>query len=223
MMVAFGPGSPYDRTESQSYSKGMKDKSMYPIKGKWRTFVLNRFVKYFPTGETLESYLNNEDDANLDPDNIIRLLPLVALYAGRHEMLQLAEEAALQLQVNDMNITIILAACRIMESFILHTDLSIEDHLKAVIADLKSSSRLHPQPLDRAVAGHLLTALDYSAKLDVQSATMKFGKAWGIETMNGIIMYNYGRGRELFWTFANVLVTGKHGIVQWLENTGGMV
>lgn len=177
MMVAFGPGSPYDHTGSQSYSKGMKDKSMYPIKGKWRTFVLNRFVKYFPTGETLESYLNNEDDANLDPDNIIRLLPLVALYAGRHEMLQLAEEAALQLQVNDMNITIILAACRIMESFILHTDLSIEDHLKAVIADLKSSSRLHPQPLDRAVAGHLLTALDYSAKLDVQSATMKFGKA----------------------------------------------
>ena len=175
MMAAFGPGSPYDNTGPQSYSKGMKDRSKYPIKGKWRNFVLNRFVAYFPTGETLESYTN--DDANVDPDNIVRLVPLVALYAGQPDLLKTAEEAAQQLQVNDMIITLILAACRIMESFILHGELGVEDHLRAVIAELKSPSRLHPQPLDLAVAGHLQTALDCSRKMDVQSATANFGKA----------------------------------------------
>ena len=175
-MAGFGPGSPYDNTVTQAYSKGMTDKSMYPIKSKWRNFVLNRFVKYFPTGETLENYTSREDDTNVDPDNIVRLVPLVALYAGTPHMLQTAEKAAQQLQVNDMIITLILAACRIMEKFILYSELSIEDNLKAVIADLKSSSRTHPQPLDLAVAGHLQAALDCK-KMDIQSATAKFGKA----------------------------------------------
>ena len=176
MMTAFGPGSPYDNIGPQSYSKGMKDKSMYPIKNKWRNFVLNRFVKYFPTGETLESYTNNNDDDNVDPDNIVRLIPLVAMYAGAPYMLKKAEEAAQQLQINDMIITVILAACRIVESFILHKELSLEDHLKAVIRELKYSSRSHPQPLDLAVAGHLQAALD-SKNMDVTSSTAKFRKA----------------------------------------------
>ena len=175
MVAAFGPGSPYDNGGPQGYSKGMKDKSMYPIKSKWRNFVLNRFLKYFATGETLESNID-DDDTNVDPDNIVRLIALVALYAGTPHMLETAEHAAQQLQANDMIITIILAACRIVESFILHGELSIEDHLNSVIGELKSSSRVHPQPLDLAVAGHLQAALD-AKNLDVQSATTKFGKA----------------------------------------------
>ena len=173
-MIAFGPNSPYANTGPQSYSKGMKDKSMYPIKGKWRNYVLNRFVTYFPTGVTLEDYVH--DDPNVDPDNIVRLIPLVALYAGRPDMLQIAEEAALQLQVNDMIITLVLAACRIIQQFILHGEIGPEHQLRAVIAELKSPSRAHPQSLDLAVAGHLQKALD-CRQVEVETATAQFGKA----------------------------------------------
>ena len=174
MMVAFGPNSPYTNTGPQGYSKGMKDKSMYPITGKWRNFVLNRFVTYFPTGVTLEDYIYV--DSNVDPDNIVRLIPLVALYAGRLDMLQIAEEAALQLQVNDMITTLVLAACCIVQQFILHGEIGSEHQLRAVIAELKSPSRAHPQPLDLAVAGHLQKALD-CREMDVETATAQFGKA----------------------------------------------
>ena len=176
MMTAFGPGSHYDNTGPQNYSKQMKDKSMYPIKKKWRNFVLNRFVNYYPTGDSLENYVD-ENDTNVDPDNIVRLVPLVILYAGQPNMLEVAEKAAQQLQVNDMIITIVLAACRIIEQFVLHEEgKSCEDHLKAVIAELKSPSRAHPQPLDLAVAGHLQKALECK-EMDVETATAKFGKA----------------------------------------------
>jgi hypothetical protein len=174
MMVAFGPNSPYTNTGPQAYSKGMKDKSMYPIKGKWRNFVLNRFVTYFPTGVTLEDYIHV--DSNVDPDNIVRLIPLVALYAGQPDMLQIAEEAALQLQVNDMITTLVLAACRIVQQFILHGEMGSEHQLKAVIAELKSPSRAHPQPLDLAVAVQLQKALD-CREMDIETATTQFGKA----------------------------------------------
>ena len=174
MMEVFGPDSSYNNTKSQLYAKGMKDKSMFPIKSKWRNFVLNRFIQYYPTGMSLDDY--TDDDRNVDPDNITRLVPLVAMYAGRPDMLDVAEEAALQLQVNDMIITIILAVCRIVEQFILHGDTDIEKLLSAVIAELKSPSRAHPNPLDRAVAGHLQKAMDCREK-DVEAATAQFGKA----------------------------------------------
>ena len=174
-MTVFGPSSAYEHKGPQGYSKGMKDMSMYPIQGKWRNFVLNRFVEHFSSGVTLKSILN-DDDTNFDPDNIVRLIPLVSLYAGRPDMLEIAEEAALQLQVNDMTITVVLAACRIVEQFILHGDLNSEDNVRAVIAGLKSSSRAHPQPLDLAVAGHLQKALNHR-EMSVELATAQFGKA----------------------------------------------
>ena len=176
MMAAFGPGSPYDNEGPQSYSKGMKDRSMYPIKTKWRDFVLNRFVTYFPTGASLETHMNNDEDTNVDPDNIVRLVPLVTLYAGQPHMLETAENAARQLQFNDTILTIVLAACRIVESFILHAEFSTEDHLRAVVAELKSPSRHYPQSLDLAIAGHLQRALD-CRDMDILSATAMFGKA----------------------------------------------
>lgn len=174
MMTAFGPNSPYENAAPRHYHKGMQDKSKYPIKGKWRNLVLNRFIQYFPTGVSLEEYV--DDDTNVDPDNITRLIPLVALYAGRPDMLKVAEEAALQSQVNDMIITLVLASCRIVQQFILYEGMSLENHLSTVIAELKSSSRANPKPLDLAVAGHLQKALD-CREMSVEAATAHFGKA----------------------------------------------
>lgn len=177
MMKAFGPNSPYDNEATKLYAKGMKDRSMYPIKGKWRTFVLTRFTQYYPTGQSLEEYV--DEDTNVDPDSIVRLVPLVALYAGKPEMLEIAEKAVKQLQVDDMVIAIVLAACRILEQYILHGQSQEADKLVCnVIAELKTPSHSNPKPLDRAVAGHLQTALDLKEK-EVAEVTVKFGKQWG--------------------------------------------
>ena len=168
--MAFGPGSPYDNSSSASYSKTMTDMSNYPKEGKWQTFLLRRFVNCHAAGRKVEDL--EEEDTNVDPDNIPRSIPLVALYAGKPDLLRRAEEAALQLQVADTTLSIVLTTCRIMEQYVLSVDKPVE---KAV-EDLKSPSRINPQSLDRAVAGYLQTALE-SEGLPVAEVTQMFGKA----------------------------------------------
>ena len=165
--MAFGPGSPYDNSSSSSKTK---DTSKLPKDGKWQTFLLRRFVNSRAEGKKVEDL--DEEDTNEDPDNIPRIVPLVALYAGKPDLLQRAEEAALQLQVADTTLSIVLATCRIMEQYVLSVDKPVE---KAV-EDLKSPSRINPQSLDRAVAGYLQTALE-SEGLPVAEVTQMFGKA----------------------------------------------
>ena len=169
-MVAFGPGSPYDNSPLASQDKKTKDASKLPMEGKWQTFLLRRFVNCHAAGKKVEDL--EEEDTNVDPDNIPRIVPLVALYAGKPDLLQLAEEAALQIQVADTTVSIVLATCRIMEQYVLSVDKPVE----RVIEDLKSPSRILPQSLDRAVAGYLQAALE-SEGLPVAEVTQKFGKA----------------------------------------------
>ena len=174
MMKAFGTNSPYDNNTTKLYSKGMRDKSMFPIQSKWRSFLLTRFTEYYPTGRTLEDYPDIVH--NVDPDNIVRLVPLVALYAGKPEMLIKAGNAIMQLQVSDIAVTVVLAACRVLEQYILHGQTEEGETLvNKVIEELKSPARVNPKSLDRAVAGHLQTALDCRA-MSVQEATLNFGK-----------------------------------------------
>lgn len=180
MFQAFGPGSPYDSQGSSKYSKSMSDKSMYPIHGNWRNGLLRRFCELHSEGRTLDDL--TEEDKNVDPDNIPRLVPLVALYAGKPEMLEQAENAAAQLQSNDASLAIVLAACRLIERFVLASRPAVVDSqtlqslVESVVKDLKSPGRLNPQSLDLAVAGHLQAALG-SCDLSVAEATRKFGKA----------------------------------------------
>ena len=169
-MVAFGPGSPYDNSPLASQDKKTKDASKLPMEGKWQTFLLRRFVNCHAAGKKVEDL--EEEDTNVDPDNIPRIVPLVALYAGKPDLLQLAEEAALQIQVADTTVSIVLATCRIMEQYVLSVDKPVE----RVIEDLKSPLRILPQSLDRAVAGYLQAALE-SEGLPVAEVTQKFGKA----------------------------------------------
>ena len=173
VFTAFGPGSPYDNPLPALYSKNMKDKSMYPITGAWRGFVSRRFIECYSSGKNVCDL--KEEDKNVDPNNIPRLVALVALYAGKPELLDKAEEAALQMQYSDMVLAVVLTACRVMEQYILHGK-SHDNVIEKVIEELKSKGRLHPLDLDRATAGHLQAVLD-SQSLSVVEATRKFGKA----------------------------------------------
>lgn len=180
MYRTFGPNSPYDNSESAKYSKTQTDRSMYPIQGKWLTVLLRRFNKCYSEGKTVEDL--KEIDKNVDPDNIVRNIPLVALLAGKPEMLDTLQESALQFQTNDTSIGLLMAVSRLIECYILHEhpgnqeDKSLSHPLERVIEDLKRPDRTCPEDLDLAMAGHFNKVFEFK-DLSIESATQKFGKA----------------------------------------------
>ena len=147
--------------------------SMFPIQGKWRNPLLLRFSNLHAEGKKVEDML--EEDLNVDPDNIPRLVPLVALLAGKPNMLETAYDAAAQLQKSDLILTTVMAACRLMERYILDGASADVRSLEKVIEDLKKPDRSFPLPLDRAMAGHLKDVLE-TRGLDMAEAAKKFGK-----------------------------------------------
>lgn len=176
MFASFGPNSPYDNTKTSLYSKTQQDRSMYPIQGKWQSFQLRRFTKCHSEGQSVQDL--KEDDKNIDPDNLIRNIPLVAMLAGKSGMLETVHESALQQQTNDMNITLLTAIARLVECYILHAHPGSEpseEPLERVIGDLKRPDRDFPDDLDLAMAGHFKKVLE-CRELSVDAATRKFGK-----------------------------------------------
>lgn len=172
---AFGPGSSYDSSLTASYVKGKMDKK-YPIQCKWQTFILTRFAKLHSENKKLED--ERDEDTNDDPDSIARCVPLVALLCGHPELLSTAYEACSMLQSSDIILTIILAACRIMEQYLLQDGSEVDGspQVEKVIEDLKSSKRSFPCDLDMAVSGFLNDALA-TKDMSVDEATAKLGKA----------------------------------------------
>ena len=129
-------------TKQQPRTPRMVDKSVFPIQGKWRNFLLRRFSNLYAEGKEVEDML--EEDMNVDPDNIPRLVPLVALLAGKPSMLETAYDAAAQLQKSDLMLTSVMAACRLVEQYILDGASADERSLEKVIEDLKK--RIVPSP-----------------------------------------------------------------------------
>ena len=173
MFEAFGPGSPYDDQRSAQYSKNMSNKSTYPVQGKWRTFILRRFSNLYADGKEVEDML--EEDMNVDPDNIPRLVPLVALLAGDPNMLETVFDAASQIQKSDLMLTAVLSACRLMEQYIMGGGNADVHPVEKVMEDLKRPDRGFPLPLDRAMSGHLKEVFE-TRDLGVVEVAKKFGK-----------------------------------------------
>ena len=163
MQTVFGPGTPYDDPTSASY---VRHTVSTRVQGKWLNFVLRRFTECHAEGKKVEEL--TEEDCAVDPENIVRLVPLVSLLAGRPELLATAEEAALQLQTSDLCLAVVLTAVRLLEQFIQ----GAAEPVKAVVSALKRGGA----PLDRAMAGHLQAVLD-STETSVAAATLEFGMA----------------------------------------------
>lgn len=149
----FGPGSEYDSSEVDAYKwKGTPQKN-YPVKNPWRHFSIKDFLRKVEEGckET-----GSEKDEQIDC--VTKIAPLVALYAGRPEMLEKVEDAIRVTQNSDIDVVIGCAAARMLEKYILNgpSDTVIEE----VIADLKSPKRHYPLELDNAVAAQLSEVLD---------------------------------------------------------------
>ncbi|KAJ8278019.1 hypothetical protein GJAV_G00082890 [Gymnothorax javanicus] len=144
----FGPGSEYDTPVNDPYRDRGGPKVQLPIEGPWRQASLKSFLKNMDAGKT-----ETGCDADCQIDGITKLAPIVALYAGKTEMLEKVEAAIGVTQNNEMCMVITLAAARFLEYYILNGP--NPDALDTVLAQLNDPDRNNPKDLDPAVAAHI--------------------------------------------------------------------
>ncbi|CAK6951961.1 Crystallin J1A [Scomber scombrus] len=111
----FGPGTVYDLPLNDPYRKKGGPKAILPIDGPWRNGSLKAFMRNVDAGEE-----ETGSDVDCQMDGVTKLAPVVAMYAGRPDMLEKVEEAMRVTQNNDMCVAVTLAAARFLEHFILN-------------------------------------------------------------------------------------------------------
>ncbi|TKS87919.1 Crystallin J1B [Collichthys lucidus] len=140
----FGPGTVYDLPLNDPYRKKGDPKAILPIDGPWRNGSLKAFFRNVDAGKE-----ETGSDVDCQMDGVTKLAPVVAMYAGRPEMLDKVEKAMRVTQNNDMCVAVTLAAARFLEHFILNGPDA--NALDAVLAQLNDPKRQNPQDLDLAV------------------------------------------------------------------------
>ncbi|MBN3296646.1 CRJ1C protein, partial [Amia calva] len=145
----FGPGSEYDTPVNNPNRPKGAPRTPLPIEGPWRHASLKRFLQNFEAGMT-------ETGCDLDNqmDGITKLAPIVALYAGKPEMLEKVEQAISVTQNYEGCVSETLAAARFLEYYILHGP--DPKALKAVLEQLEDDNRVNPKDLDRTIIGMLI-------------------------------------------------------------------
>ncbi|KAJ8274428.1 hypothetical protein COCON_G00090530 [Conger conger] len=112
MYKAFGPGSEYDTPVNDPYREQGGPRPQLPIEGPWRHGSIKGFLKNVDAGRQETGC----DDCQID--GIAKLAPIVALYAGKPEMLEKVEDATRVTQNNDLCVAETLAAARVLEHYI---------------------------------------------------------------------------------------------------------
>ncbi|XP_046333134.1 crystallin J1A-like [Haliotis rufescens] len=168
----FGPKSDYESAVNAAYA-GTKEKKLtsadLPLKGPWRHASIKHFLKNF---ESKMEETGSETDEQIDC--VLRMVPVVALYAGRPEMLDKVENVLRVTQNFDTAVSIGLAAARILEYYIVHgPSPSVVDQ---VISQLEDPHRQAPQDLDRAVISFLKEVKACTDKPHHTVVTEKFRK-----------------------------------------------
>ncbi|KAE8280039.1 Crystallin J1A [Larimichthys crocea] len=101
----FGPGTVYDLPLNDPYRKKGGPKAILPIDGPWRNGSLKAFFRNVDAGKE-----ETGSDVDCQMDGVTKLAPVVAMYAGRPEMLDKVEKAMRVTQNNDMCVAVTLAA-----------------------------------------------------------------------------------------------------------------
>uniref|UniRef100_G3NBJ5 Selenoprotein J n=1 Tax=Gasterosteus aculeatus TaxID=69293 RepID=G3NBJ5_GASAC len=141
----FGPGTVYELP---------RPKAILPIDGPWRNSSLKAFIRNVDAGK------EETGKKKKKMDGVTKLAPVVAMYAGRPEMLEKVEKAVRVTQNDDMCVAVTLAAARFLEHYILNG--SDSNALDAVLAQLNDPKRQNPQELDRAVIVIMVSKRAYS-------------------------------------------------------------
>ncbi|CAL8294571.1 unnamed protein product [Lota lota] len=144
----FGPGTVYDLPLNDPYRQKGGPKAELPINGPWLNASLKSFIRNVDASKT-----ETGCEVDCQMDGVTKIAPVVAMYAGRSQMLGKVETAVRVTQNNDMCVAMTLAAARFVEHFILNgPDPNVLD---AVLAQLNDPRRQNPQELDKAVIDHI--------------------------------------------------------------------
>ncbi|XP_022085280.1 crystallin J1B-like [Acanthaster planci] len=158
LQAMFGPGTDYDNDLNKTFVLKSGVQSGYPINGPWRPKAIKDFLANRAEGKE-----RTGSDHMHDMHAVVGVVPMVALYAGRSDMLEKVEESIAVVTEVEEAIVVGLAAARVLEQFILNPDMDGDAALTAVMTDLASPSRNNPTDLDRAVIGQLKKVMDKKA------------------------------------------------------------
>merc|ERR1712232_541658 len=97
------------------YNGSKQDVRELPIKGPWRHISLAGFLKNINRGKHWPHCGTNDAQA----DCFVRIVPVVALYAGRPELLERVEQAVRVTQDNSPSVAVAQAFARLLETIII--------------------------------------------------------------------------------------------------------
>jgi len=146
----FGKGSIYD----------IPDRKNTPISGGWRTHSMTTFCQNYEEGKRPPQATG--DPADEQSDGLIRLIPVVAVYAGKEEMLDRAEEVITVTQTNELAVATGLAVARVYEKFLLTppgTPVDTEKILRDLVATLSDPHHKKPHASDPQIVEYIEQAL----------------------------------------------------------------
>lgn len=111
------------------------------------------FLANVKEGKTWPTCGADDDQAN----SIAKMVSVVALYAGKPELLARVEDATRVTQNTDKAVAMALAGARILERLILGA--TAHDAIAATVKDLRDEARVQPTPVDGVVADKIEEAL----------------------------------------------------------------
>lgn len=160
----FGPDSEYEKNPRNSIHKKPDQPSQtLPINGPWKHGSIKHMMQNVEEGKGDVGSVTDES-----MDCAVRIVSVVAMFAGEEDMLKNAESVIRQTQNTDMCLAGGLAAARLLEFYILHgPQENAVDHL---ILDLFDVNRKCPQKFDKVIAAHLLDVLKHKGEGHVEAA-----------------------------------------------------
>uniref|UniRef100_A0A8C7M1N1 Selenoprotein J n=2 Tax=Oncorhynchus mykiss TaxID=8022 RepID=A0A8C7M1N1_ONCMY len=197
----FGPRSEYDTPVNDPYRDMSGPRPQLPIEGPWRHGSIKSFMKNMDAGKE-----ETGCETDFQPDGIAKLAPIVALYAGKPDMLEKVEEAVRVTQNNDACVAETLAAARILEHFILNGP--DEKVLDSVLDQLTDPDRKQPQDLDKAVVGHIYQVRENLSKAHQDLIPSVFPNSCGLPGSFQAALHGVLTAKEFDQAIRDTMVCG---------------
>uniref|UniRef100_A0A8C7N8Q7 Selenoprotein J n=1 Tax=Oncorhynchus kisutch TaxID=8019 RepID=A0A8C7N8Q7_ONCKI len=194
----FGPRSEYDTPVNDPYRDRSGPRPQLPIEGPWRHGSIKSFMKTWTQARKKQT--------DFQPDGIAKLAPIVALYAGKPDMLEKVEEAVRVTQNNDACVAETLAAARILEHFILNGP--DEKVLDSVLDQLTDPNRKQPQDLDKAVVGHIYQVRENLSKAHQDLIPSVFPNSCGLPGSFQAALHGVLTAKEFDQAIRDTMVCG---------------
>lgn len=189
----FGKSSPYelDACDEETWpalkpnpkgadGKILEDQRVWrmPLPGPWRHGSVKGFLtNYVRHGKRFPDCGSDDEQV----DGCCKVAPLVALFAGRADLLPTVDKAIRVTQNTDVAASYGCGFARVLEKLVLGVATSIDDALVQAQAELRDGGRAFTTPLDHVVAeslGRVVAEFDGRAHADVGIALKPAGSPY---------------------------------------------